>query len=381
MSETMSAETLSHNLVSADSHVVEVPDLWETRMSQSNRDRAPKVYFDEARKSWVFGSPEVLPQAVGSLLMAGQKTEDTQKFHESGFAAAREGGWNPVARLDDMAIDGVWGEVLYPSLGLGLFCMEDADLQEDCFRAYNDWLIDYCEGSPERLYGIALISVYNIEHAVAELTRCQKKGLRGGMIWQEPHERLPFASDHYNPFWQAAQELEMPISLHILTGHGSSKHRQRMMGLDRYRRSIHQSQDVQYALFEIIFSGALERYPGLKVVSVENEVGWMPFWLSQCDKYFHRFGPNIPIPIKTPPSEQFHRQVYATFFNDAVGGRQLSWWGTDNCMWSNDYPHQNSTWPHSRDIIARDLSHLEPLAQKKVIRDNVEKLYGLTLPA
>jgi predicted TIM-barrel fold metal-dependent hydrolase len=96
----------------------------------------------------------------------------------------------------------------------------------------------------------------------------------------------------------------------------------------------------------MIFSGVLERYPRLKIVSVENEVGWMPFWLGQCDKEFLRRRHAEKVPIDKLPSEYFLRQVYATFFNDHVGGRMFTWWGSDNCMWSNDYPHQNSTWPN-----------------------------------
>lgn len=90
--------------------------------------------------------------------------------------------------------------------------------------------------------------------------------------------------------------------------------------------------------------------------------------------------PNEPLTIDKPPSEYFRRQVYATFFNDHVGGRLFSWWGADNCMWSNDYPHQNSTWPNSREVIRRDLGNLPAADRKKLLCANVEKLYNLKLP-
>lgn len=368
-------------LISADSHVIELPDLWEKRLPRGFSERAPKVYFDERRQNWMFGSPEVPPQAVGGLFMAGQRPEQIENFRKAGFSAARPGGWDPVERLKDMEIDGVSGEVLYPSLGLGLFCMEDAALQEACFQAYNDWIIDYCKGAPARLYGIGLISVFNVDHAVAELERCRRAGLRGAMIWQAPHKSLPFSSDHYDRFWAAAQDLEMPVNLHILTGHGPSMHRQTLAGIERYRRSVNQNEEIANALFDIIFSGALERFPRLKMVSVENEIGWIPYWLAQCDKAFERFRSTAPLTIKSRPSDYFQRQVYATFFNDRVGGRLLSWWGADSCMWSNDYPHQNSTWPRSREVIARDLGPLPAGDRAKLVRLNVARLYDLDLPA
>lgn len=368
-------------IISADSHVIEVPDLWEKGVPQSLKERAPKLFFDDKRDAWMFGSPDVAAQAVGGLFMAGQKPEEINAFRRAGFAVARQGGWDPIARLKDMEQDGVLAEVLYPSLGLGLFGVEDATLQEALFRAYNDWLIDYCSKVPDKLFGIALVSMFNVENAIAEMERCKKHGISGTMIWQVPHPSLPFSSPHYERFWAASQDIEMPVHLHILTGFGDSLKRQTSHGIQRYRIGVNQTREIEDALFDMIFSGILERYPRLKIVSVENEIGWMPFWLGQCDKAFRRHRANEPLAIDKPPSEYFRRQVYATFFNDQVGGRLFSWWGADNCMWSNDYPHQNSTWPNSREVISRDLGNLPAADRKKLLCANVEKLYNLKLPA
>ena len=379
MGESSAERSQAEILISADSHVIEVPDLWEKEMPPSLKERAPRVYFDEKKDAWMFGSPGVTPQAVGGLFMAGQKPEDINKFRKAGFSAAREGGWNPIARLKDMEQDGVSAEVLYPSLGLGLFCIDDAAFQEALFRVYNDWLVDYCRKLPDRLFGIALISIFNIDHAIAEMERCKQQGMSGVMIWQVPHPGLPFGAKHYELFWAAAQDLAMPVHLHILTGFGDSMHRQTTKGVSRYRIGVNQTREIEDALFDIIFSGVLERYPRLKIVSVENEIGWIPFWLGQCDKAFRRHRANEPLPIDKAPSDYFRRQVYATFFNDHVGGRLFSWWGADNCMWSNDYPHQNSTWPRSREVIARDLGSLSPADRTKLVRLNVARLYDLEL--
>ena len=88
----------------------------------------------------------------------------------------------------------------------------------------------------------------------------------------------------------------------------------------------------------------------------------------------------VTILINKRPSEYFHDQMYATFFNDAVGGHSLSWWGEDNCMWSNDFPHANSTWPDSRKYIERDLGHLPPEKRTKLLSGNVARLYGMEIP-
>ena len=95
--------------------------------------------------------------------------------------------------------------------------------------------------SPKRLIGIAAISVYNIDEAVKELERCAKAGMKGSIIWQAPHPDLPFHSEHYNKFWAASQDLEIPVHLHILTGHGYHKESvfgNKRTGVEAYRGSV-----------------------------------------------------------------------------------------------------------------------------------------------
>ena len=331
-------------IVSADSHVMEPVDLWKKRVPEKYRDAAPLFP----------------PHKLGE-----------------GFQQ-REGGRDPNARIKEMEVDGLSAEVLYPTLMLGLFSQTDAGLQQACFRAYNDWLIEYCSAAPDRLIGVPAISVYDIDHAVKELERCRKSGLRGALVWQAPHPDLPFTSDHYERLWAAAQDLDAPVSMHILTGH--SYHGKERKDAEHYRGSVNlKLLDAINAIYDFIFYGVLERFPKLKVVTVESEAGWMPFVIQQWDYYYRRFREKKPVPMTRPPSEYVRGQVFACFFNDAVCGHNLSWWGADNVMWSNDYPHWNSTWPNSLKVIQRDLGHLPAETQRKVLAGNVCKLYGLDI--
>jgi uncharacterized protein len=333
-------------IVSADSHVMEPVDLWKKGVPARYREAAPLFP----------------PHKLG---------EGFQK---------QAGGWDPNARIREMEVDGLSAEVLYPTLGLHLFAQPDAGLQEACFRVYNDWLIDYCSADRNRLIGVPAISIYDVDHAVKELERCHKAGLKGALIWQAPHPDLPFHSRHYDRFWAAAQDLKAPVSLHILTGHGYFA--RDLQGVERYRGSVNlKLAEIADALFEFIFYGVLERYPGLKLVSVENESGWIPFMVQQWDYYYRRFRDVNPVPITKDPGDYMRERVFASFFNDAVGGRNLKWWGEDNLMWSNDFPHPNSTWPNSLKVIERDLGHLSVEAQTKVLTTNVCSLYGLDASA
>jgi predicted TIM-barrel fold metal-dependent hydrolase len=342
--------TVDELLFSSDSHVIEPEGLWKKNVPQAFKDRAPE-----------FG---------------GRRRGD------------HPGAMERTERVKEMATDGVSGEVLYPTHGLRVLSLDEPDLEEACVRVYNDWLIDYCQAAPDRLIGLAMCSMYNVDHAVQEMERCRKAGLLGSVIWQVPPPEIPFTSDHYDPFWAAAQDMEMPVNLHILSGHGYSKRRAlnptpANRGIDQERTSVNEKLiQAMDALYDLIFSGVLERFPRLKVVLVENEIGWIPFLLEQWDYYYKRHGVDREgVAIKRPPSEYFDRQVYATFFNDAVGGHMLSWWGSENCMWSNDYPHGNSTWPNSRDIVARDMGDLPADIRAKLLRENVAKLYDVKVPS
>lgn len=373
---------MSELLISADSHVLEPSDLWTKGLPDAMRSRAPRVYFNEARNVWMFGCDEVTPQPITFSFVAGVDLDDLPAMHKAGYAAARPGGWDPHARLDDMITDGVSAEVLYPSLGLGMYWIKDPAFQEACFRTYNDWLIEYCAAMPDRLIGIAMISMWNLDHAVAELRRCKDAGLRGAMIWLRPPDSHSFQSTDNDAFWAAAAEMDMPVALHILTDYGITKWRveDNPTGANRYKATVMMQFEIEMALFDLIFSGVLERFPTLKIVSVENEYNWLASLLVRMDKGHERFRRDIPLQLTMRPSEYVRRQIRLTFFNDAIGPLTMPYLGADLLMWSSDYPHQNSTWPHSREVIARDLGQVSAVDREKLVSRNVIELHKLVVP-
>jgi predicted TIM-barrel fold metal-dependent hydrolase len=232
---------------------------------------------------------------------------------------------------------------------------------------------------------VCCIPTYDIDHGVAELERCWRAGLRGAMVWQAPPLELSFATNHYERLWAAAQDSDVPISLHILTGQpfpwpprlGRSGRKPAF----EVMRSVVNNKLLyaSNAMSDLIMTGVLERYPRLRFVLVENEVSWIPFYLTQYDKYWSR-EKNLDSPLTMLPSEYFFRQFYATFFNDAPARRVFGSWGSNNLMWSNDYPHPNSTWPQSWAIITRDLAHVSDDTRSRLLRDNVRELYKLPTP-
>jgi predicted TIM-barrel fold metal-dependent hydrolase len=292
-------------------------------------------------------------------LGTGKKGEELVGFlQQSTYKSTRQGGWDPAARLIDMASDGVEAEGIYTTLGFRQFWVQDAALQRACFRAYSDWLAAYCSSAPKPLFGLALLALYDIDTAVAAVRRCRALGLKGAMLWASPPEDQPYSAPLYDPVWAAAQDLRMPLSLHAITGMGLESQATRAMGrerqpIDRYLRGVTQGDEVEHSLTVFIFSGVLERFPHLKLVSAENNVGWLPYVIRGWDQSFSGGRSMYATPLKLTPSEYFHRQVYATFIDDPRGVQNCAQIGIENMLWSSDYLPTASTWPHSQECMAR----------------------------
>ena len=332
-------------LISGDGHVAEPVDLWETRLPEKYREAAPKF-------------PNI-------------------KYGVHNHA--RLGGRDPLARLEDMAVDGVSAELLYPTIANQGFKLQDHEMEEAWWRVYNDWMAEYCSAAPDRLWGQSIIPMWDIDHAVEELERTKKLGMAGAMIWLIPPEELKYRTRHYDKFWAAAQELQMPISMHINSGHGHYTNRTQLTGFTRQHHSVNLNKLAAFtALTDIICTGVLERFPELKVVIAEIQVGWIPLWLSESDDWFET--DNIP-EIEMKPSEYFWRQCYATFIDDRVGTFLLQRWGQNNFMWSSDYPHVNGLWPTSREIIAKSMSELPQETRRNVLCNTAARLYNRPIPA
>ena len=210
------------------------------------------------------------------------------------------------------------------------------------------------------------------------MQRAKDGGLKGVSTWIAPPDDLPFTGDHYERFWSAAEEMDMPIGWHINTGFGAYVTR---ADEDRFgaitRQAYGHKAVAMKAMAEMILSGALQRHPRLKIVLAEFEVGWIPFYLEDLDRKFGR-GRNIGLDLL--PSEYFSRQVYSTFMQDGVGSYLLQRWGADNFVYANDYPHAGGIWPYTDDTIELTMSDLPSETRRKVLGETLTKVYGQSMP-
>jgi predicted TIM-barrel fold metal-dependent hydrolase len=369
-------------LLDADSHVSEPLNLWQERLPAKYRDIAPRMMTEYEGKpgAWWYIEQDRPPHNVILGFGANKSLEELQGLLKSfSYAGAHRGGWDPAQRVKDMDQDGVAGDVLYTTLGFRMFWIKDAGFQRACFQVYNAWLGEFCSVSPKRLKGLGLISLYDPKQAAEDLADCAKKGLTGAIIWASPPEELPFHSEVYDPFWAAAQELGMPLSLHEFAGlkwvdwDSNAKKRTIAAAIN--------SHEVEQTFATMIFSGVLERFPRLSVVSAELNCGWLAYYLRRMDERFEARGARVhghafPTRLTMKPSEYFRRQLYATFIDDAFGVAHRHDIGVENILWSSDFPHSATFWPHSREKIAQDFQGVGEEDKRKILSENTAKLYG-----
>ena len=365
-------------ILSSDSHVFEPPDLWTTRIDRAFRDRAPRIVRIDGADEIVIEKDQVL-SGIGLISNAGARFEAPETISGRGrLEDVHRGGWDPAQHLADMRLDGVAGEVLYPSQGLFYFRIKDSELQAAIFRAYNDWLVDFCRTDPLRLKGIAMISLDDVPGAIRELERAAKLGLAGAMITEYPLEERRYDQPEYESFWAAAAALGMPLSLHTAT---RRQGKIRGAGPQTLRDASSRATKAFYpalSMCDMIFSGVFERHPKLTLAIVEFELSWAPNILAAMDytyrerheEAFYRFKDG------STPSDVFHRHVVLSFQEDAVGIRLRDIIGVDNMMWGSDYPHSESTFPQSRKILAEILAGVPEDEQARIAGTTTARVYN-----
>ena len=372
----------SYKVVSSDDHIFEPPDLWTSRMEPKYRDRAPRMFHREEDNSdwWICDGVKGAGSGQGGEF-SGTRFEDRDKLKFAGsFENMRPGGYIPDEHVKDMDIDGIDVSIMYPTEGLQLYSVKDGELLNSVVSTYNDWITEFCSTNQRRLKGIAMLNIDDVQVGVKEMERCAYLGLVGAMITVYPPQDRPYDSPEYEPIWAAAQDLQMPLSLHIATnragqddGFGDNEE----TGPAYYTNVDYW---VRMSLSHIIFSGVLERHPRLEVGSIEMELSWVPHFLDRLDYNYtqrpktgkwHSFKEDMM------PSDYFHRNVFLGFQEDHLGIKDRHIIGVDNILWGSDYPHIESTFPYSRQVLEEILADCNEEEKAKIAGANAERIYRL----
>ena len=369
--------------MSADDHLIEPPDLWTNRLPAAYHDQGPHIVEVDGREYWEYegvrtpnmmGTRRPLPGFVptGHPDMPGK---GTARYDE-----IRPGCYNPVARLADMDIDGVWGQLCFPDFSrfaghrfyLGV---KDLDLGLLCTQAYNDYVLDeWCATDPERLFGSVILPLFDIDLAVAELERTIAKGASAISFSENPTVLgLPSVhTDHWDPLWAVANDAGIPVCMHI----GSSS------------KLINTSDDAPtsvsltltgmnsiLACVDWLMSGAFERFAKLNIVLSEGGAGWVPYVTERADKMFHDKRFEEMMSHERLPSELFAEHVYVCLVDEYFALRSLDDMPIDNMLWEGDYPHGDGLWPDNLVYLEKAFADVPEADAQKIVESNFRRLF------
>ncbi len=368
-----------YRVISSDNHIYEPPELWAERIAPKFRDRAPRMDRDDTGDFWHCDGTRVSTTAGGA--QAGLRFEAPEKLTRGDvFENVRLGGYIPEEHVKDMDLDGIDVSIVYPTVGLIMFRVPDSELLTDVFRSYNDWLAEFCQPFPSRIKGVCMLNVDHVPTAVREMERCAGMGLAGAMITVYPSESRPYNSPDYEPLWAAAQDLEMPLSLHIGTNRLGVDDRCTTVDPGTMSYQCNRDHWARASLAHLICTGVFERYPKLQVGSVEHELGWIPYFMERLDYYYTQTAIGINsyrYKEDMLPSDYFCRNVFVGFQEDLSGIRDRHIIGVDALQWGSDYPHVESTFPKSREILEEILMGCTEEEKVKIAGGNAARVYHL----
>jgi predicted TIM-barrel fold metal-dependent hydrolase len=368
---------VDYPIISADSHITEAPNTYTDYIDPKYVETAPRVVETEDKGDLyvIDGMRSTIPMglvaAAGVDAMALNTRARYSEIHRSGYDA--------TYRIADQNRDGVSAKVIYPSVGMVLCNHPDFDYKKAAMDAYNRWISEYCSVDPQRLLALGQTPMRSPEEGIADIEKMKATGMRGVMMPGNPQVE-DYDSPIYDEFWEACIALGLVPSFHILTSTTDSLNRSRGPKMNNFLSIIRGNQDIM-GMF--VLSGVFEKHPRLKIVCVEADAGWAPHFTYRMDHAWKRHRKWLTAKVDKLPSEYFKEHIYLTFQDDWVAfanANQMNW---RRLCWANDFPHSDSTWPWSQELLTEHTAHLTDEQKRAILCDNTADLYGIdvsTLP-
>lgn len=345
--------------ISTDSHVTEPIELYAERVDTEFRERAPRI---EDRDGW------------RTLFAEGL---DPRKLMSSDqLMTAVVGGYDVESRQRDQARDGVSAEVIFPTFALqACFASPDPKLQIQLCRAYNGWSTDVFAGIAN-LIAVGAVPMLDIDDGIAEAQHLAASGCRALMLPAKVIGR-PYNDPEYDRFWAVAEELGLPLTFHSGTGYEPRIVRGPGGAVVNYIMGA--QLDGPMVMLCLAAGGALDRFPGLRIVTVETGASWLGWIMTQADSIYVDHAMYARPKLSMLPSELIRRQCSATFMYDPVAVLTRHVTGTDTLMWGNDYPHPEGTWPESQHRCAHQFDGISDADLQAIASGNAARVFGFDL--
>lgn len=383
--EIEAAPRVADYVVDADVHVTPPPQMWKEYLSPQFRDQAPTVETEGDVDYIVFEGQRRQVHLMQS--QAGRKTDEYKNVGK--LSDMRLGGWQAEKRIEDMDRDGMDKAVLF---GGGPLQTGNLDLFFDSFDAFNRWQSDFCAHDPKRLFSAAFLPTVDVPTTVRMMHEAKLRGdvavnipafpqsirnfTKMSSIWQamtgDAGGDRQYRDPEFDPIWATAQELDLAITFHL----GAR--------ISRYKDKTNFLPDIpmgKTAMLEVVsimlYGGVFDRFPKLRIGLIESGVGWIPWACEYMDRTWEMQRHWTECDIQHPPSHYFDQNVYASFISDRIGIELRNKPGCRNIMWSSDYPHSETTFPHSHAVIADNFRDVPKAERDWIIAGCAEKFFGL----
>ena len=372
-------------VVDADVHVTPPPTFWAEYLSPKFRELAPTVESDGEFDYICF---EGNRRPVN--LMQSQAGRSAEQYKNAGkLSDMRTGGWMPAKRLEDMDRDGIDKAVVF---GGGPLATGNLELYLDSFDAFNRWQSDFCADSNGRLFAVAFLTTVDVDQTIAGVRAAKKRGdvavnlpafpqslhqfSKDGAVWQamtgDPDGPRQYRDPEFDPLWATAVELDIALTFHL----GAR--------VTRFKDKTNFLPDIvmtKTAMMEppaiMLYGGVFDRFPDLRLGLIESGVGWMPWAADYMDRTWRMQRHWTECQIKHTPSHYFDKNLYASFIHDPIGVELRHHPGGKNIMWSSDYPHSETTFPHSHKAIEDNFKGVPKPERDWIIAGCAEKFFGL----
>jgi predicted TIM-barrel fold metal-dependent hydrolase len=371
-------------IVSADDHLQEAPDLWQARLPERLREKAPRIVtLPDGHAAWAWGDNP--PHPFGWDVWGGREIAPDRDTNLVRWEEIHPGTYDAKARLAAMDQDGIHASILYPNFARAFIgawltaAKKDSELNLACVRAYNDYIGEFCQTDPKRLVPIGIIPMESVETAVVEVERMSAIGLRGGLLPPQPADGSQWNDPQFEPLWAAAAAGGIILNLHIgknpsLIVPESGPGAYEVAGtLTRMANAI--------PFTTMLWSGVFDRYPDLKLISVEGDISWL-VWIRHRAEWVYRNNEwrwHKKPDLKNPPSYYLGRNLAATFQEDPAGIAARDLIGVDAICWAADFPHPGTTWPNSRAFLEEQFAGVPEEDVRKIVSENAARIYEIDL--
>jgi predicted TIM-barrel fold metal-dependent hydrolase len=362
---------------SGDSHFLEPEDLWRESLPPDLAELMPRAEKDPD------GTWETV-HIDGMSFRRRLPTGTAKEFFD--LSARAPGAANMPLRLKDLDQEGIWAELVFPSLGMWSSSFRTREALREALRVSNDWAWETIEKHSPRMVTAAQVSTLDIDDAVQELERVAEMGYRAVFMPVSPHpQQKDYNRDEWEPFWAAAERANIVLAFHI--------------GTDPVDLSSGGSQGVVYrgpggavlnytettfggqrAVAKLVACGALDRHPDLKVLVSEGGATWVPFLADRIEEGYRQHAVAVRPKLKRSPREIIYSQVYASFQHDASAVGAFMAMGYENVMWGSDYPHLEGTYGHTQETLHQLFDNVPDRVRERITAGAFAELFPQVPP-